>query len=193
MNTCYYMCILAHKALAASVITWFTMRGCSGSSWSLVLRIWRESAPTWYVGAHRAQPHASSVCWASPAPSTTVVPTDLKESMSACTWSSPQPDPEELCAFTDMHGSLRLLLSFQVSTTGILHRMYMTTVSMCVYMRVISVYLSALYRWKMQDSSVQGGALKQRRSCTHSAWPTRGWERFSPHVSTMVFLNWQPV
>ncbi|XP_077958124.1 type 2 DNA topoisomerase 6 subunit B-like [Gasterosteus aculeatus] len=42
------------------------------------------------------------------------VPTDLKESMSACTWSSPQPDPEELCAFTDMHGSLRLLLSFQM-------------------------------------------------------------------------------
>ncbi|KAL6117568.1 top6bl [Pungitius sinensis] len=39
---------------------------------------------------------------------------DLKESMSACTWSSPQADPEELCAFTDMHGSLRLLLSFQM-------------------------------------------------------------------------------
>ncbi|KAM8909599.1 type 2 DNA topoisomerase 6 subunit B-like isoform 2-T2 [Spinachia spinachia] len=40
--------------------------------------------------------------------------TDLKESMSACTWSSPEADPEELCAFTDMHGSLRLLLSFQM-------------------------------------------------------------------------------
>ncbi|XP_067455534.1 DUF4554 domain-containing protein isoform X4 [Thunnus thynnus] len=26
----------------------------------------------------------------------------------------PEPDPEELCAFTDLHGSLRLLLSFQM-------------------------------------------------------------------------------
>ncbi|XP_068571588.1 type 2 DNA topoisomerase 6 subunit B-like [Cebidichthys violaceus] len=40
--------------------------------------------------------------------------TDLKESMFSCTWSSPQPDPEELCAFTDTYGSLRLLLSFQM-------------------------------------------------------------------------------
>ncbi|XP_034739105.1 DUF4554 domain-containing protein isoform X1 [Etheostoma cragini] len=39
--------------------------------------------------------------------------TDLKESMFPCTWPSPQPDPEELCAFTDLYGSLRLLLSFQ--------------------------------------------------------------------------------
>ncbi|XP_034739106.1 DUF4554 domain-containing protein isoform X2 [Etheostoma cragini] len=41
--------------------------------------------------------------------------TDLKESMFPCTWPSPQPDPEELCAFTDLYGSLRLLLSFQVN------------------------------------------------------------------------------
>lgn len=39
---------------------------------------------------------------------------DLKESSSNCVWSSLQPDPEELCAFTDLYGPLRLLLSFQV-------------------------------------------------------------------------------
>ncbi|XP_039975955.1 DUF4554 domain-containing protein isoform X3 [Xiphias gladius] len=40
--------------------------------------------------------------------------TDLKESMFPCAWSCPEPDPEELCAFTDLYGSLRLLLSFQM-------------------------------------------------------------------------------
>ncbi|KAM9356696.1 type 2 DNA topoisomerase 6 subunit B-like [Symphorus nematophorus] len=40
--------------------------------------------------------------------------TDLKGSMSPCAWLCPQPDPEELCAFTDLYGSLRLLLSFQI-------------------------------------------------------------------------------
>ncbi|XP_044061153.1 DUF4554 domain-containing protein isoform X3 [Siniperca chuatsi] len=40
--------------------------------------------------------------------------TDLKESMFPCLWPCPQPDPEELCAFTDLYGSLRLLLSFQM-------------------------------------------------------------------------------
>eukprot|EP00064_Thunnus_orientalis_P012307 superscaffoldBa00001873_g12342 len=41
--------------------------------------------------------------------------TDLKESiMFPCAGPCPEPDPEELCAFTDLHGSLRLLLSFQV-------------------------------------------------------------------------------
>ncbi|XP_040904934.1 DUF4554 domain-containing protein isoform X2 [Toxotes jaculatrix] len=37
--------------------------------------------------------------------------TDLKV---PCVWPSPEPDPEELCAFTDLYGSLRLLLSFQI-------------------------------------------------------------------------------
>ncbi|XP_031718734.1 type 2 DNA topoisomerase 6 subunit B-like isoform X1 [Anarrhichthys ocellatus] len=46
--------------------------------------------------------------------------TDLKESMFACTWSCPQPDPEELCAFTDTYGSLRLLLSFQMKEARLL-------------------------------------------------------------------------
>ncbi|XP_071313497.1 type 2 DNA topoisomerase 6 subunit B-like isoform X2 [Trachinotus anak] len=39
---------------------------------------------------------------------------DLKENMFPCTWPCPEPDPEELCAFTDLYGSLRLLLSFQM-------------------------------------------------------------------------------
>ncbi|XP_051276902.1 DUF4554 domain-containing protein [Dicentrarchus labrax] len=39
---------------------------------------------------------------------------DLKESMFPCAWPCPQPDPEELCDFTDLYGSLRLLLSFQI-------------------------------------------------------------------------------
>ncbi|XP_041652851.1 DUF4554 domain-containing protein isoform X2 [Cheilinus undulatus] len=46
--------------------------------------------------------------------------TDLKESMFHCAWSCPQPDPEELCAFTERHGSLRFLLSFQVTDSSLL-------------------------------------------------------------------------
>ncbi|XP_041800654.1 DUF4554 domain-containing protein [Chelmon rostratus] len=38
--------------------------------------------------------------------------TDLQQSVFPCV--CPQPDPEELCAFTDLYGSLRLLLSFQM-------------------------------------------------------------------------------
>ncbi|GLD70272.1 type 2 DNA topoisomerase 6 subunit B-like protein [Lates japonicus] len=34
--------------------------------------------------------------------------------MFPCVWPCPEPDPEELCTFTDLYGSLRLLLSFQV-------------------------------------------------------------------------------
>ncbi|XP_074504782.1 type 2 DNA topoisomerase 6 subunit B-like [Sebastes fasciatus] len=40
--------------------------------------------------------------------------TDLKESMFPCAWPCPHPDPEELSAFTDLYGSLRLLLSVQM-------------------------------------------------------------------------------
>lgn len=35
--------------------------------------------------------------------------------MFPCVWPC-EPDPEELCAFTDVYGPLRLLLSFQVQT-----------------------------------------------------------------------------
>ncbi|XP_042349420.1 DUF4554 domain-containing protein [Plectropomus leopardus] len=40
--------------------------------------------------------------------------TDLKEGLFPCSWPCPLPDPEELGAFTDLYGSLRLLLSFQI-------------------------------------------------------------------------------
>ncbi|XP_035506052.2 DUF4554 domain-containing protein isoform X2 [Scophthalmus maximus] len=39
---------------------------------------------------------------------------DLKESMFPCARLCPEPDPEELCAFTDLYGSPRFLLSFQM-------------------------------------------------------------------------------
>ncbi|XP_070819500.1 type 2 DNA topoisomerase 6 subunit B-like [Chaetodon trifascialis] len=48
------------------------------------------------------------------------VVTDLQESMFPCLWPCPQPDPEELCAFTDLYGSLRLLLSFQMKDARLL-------------------------------------------------------------------------
>ncbi|CAK6971977.1 DUF4554 domain-containing protein isoform X3 [Scomber scombrus] len=41
-------------------------------------------------------------------------PPDVKECMFPCVGPRPEPDPEELCAFTDLHGSLRVLLSFQI-------------------------------------------------------------------------------
>lgn len=44
----------------------------------------------------------------------TLVLADLKESMFPCARLCPEPDPEELCAFTDLYGSPRFLLSFQV-------------------------------------------------------------------------------
>ncbi|XP_029297836.1 type 2 DNA topoisomerase 6 subunit B-like isoform X2 [Cottoperca gobio] len=39
---------------------------------------------------------------------------DLKECMFPCACPCLPPDPEELCAFTDLYGSLRLLLTFQM-------------------------------------------------------------------------------
>lgn len=45
-----------------------------------------------------------------------LVLTDVKDCslLVPCVWPCPQPDPEELCAFTELYGSLKLLLSFQV-------------------------------------------------------------------------------
>lgn len=40
--------------------------------------------------------------------------TDLNVSVFPCGATCPDPDPEDLCAFTSEYGSLRLLLSFQV-------------------------------------------------------------------------------
>ncbi|XP_071753847.2 DUF4554 domain-containing protein [Centroberyx gerrardi] len=39
---------------------------------------------------------------------------ELHQKLCPCAGPCPEPDPEELCAFTDVHGSLRFLLSFQV-------------------------------------------------------------------------------
>ncbi|XP_029369119.1 type 2 DNA topoisomerase 6 subunit B-like [Echeneis naucrates] len=39
---------------------------------------------------------------------------DLKESMFPCVWSCPESDPVDLWTFTDLYGSLRLLLSFEL-------------------------------------------------------------------------------
>ncbi|XP_061582025.1 DUF4554 domain-containing protein [Cololabis saira] len=40
---------------------------------------------------------------------------ELKNSLFPCDSSCPEPNPEELSAFADLYGSLRLLLSFQMS------------------------------------------------------------------------------
>nr|XP_019934605.1 PREDICTED: type 2 DNA topoisomerase 6 subunit B-like isoform X2 [Paralichthys olivaceus] len=45
---------------------------------------------------------------------------DLKASMFPCTWPCPEPDPEELSVFTELYGSLRLLLSFQMKDRRLL-------------------------------------------------------------------------
>lgn len=47
---------------------------------------------------------------------TYIIVTGLRDRMSHCVWSCSPPDPEELSAFTVLHGSPRLLLSFQVKT-----------------------------------------------------------------------------
>ncbi|KAF7667626.1 hypothetical protein LDENG_00054660 [Lucifuga dentata] len=46
--------------------------------------------------------------------------TDIKERLLACAGLCPEPDPEELFAFTGLHGSLRFLLSFQKKDTSLL-------------------------------------------------------------------------
>lgn len=40
--------------------------------------------------------------------------TGVKEILFPDVWPRPEPDPEELSAFTDLYGSLRFLLTFQV-------------------------------------------------------------------------------
>ncbi|XP_029918040.1 type 2 DNA topoisomerase 6 subunit B-like [Myripristis murdjan] len=54
--------------------------------------------------------------WCSGIKTETLQPvlTELHQKLSPCAGPFPEPDPEELCAFADLHGSLRVLLSFQV-------------------------------------------------------------------------------
>ncbi|XP_058505266.1 uncharacterized protein LOC131472282 [Solea solea] len=44
---------------------------------------------------------------------------DMKESRFPCTCLCPDPDPEELCAFTELYGSLKVLVSFQMKEASI--------------------------------------------------------------------------
>ncbi|KAM6923952.1 type 2 DNA topoisomerase 6 subunit B-like [Xenentodon cancila] len=46
------------------------------------------------------------------------VVSELKKGSFLGVWPCPEPDPEELSAFTDLYGSLRLLLSFQMNDAG---------------------------------------------------------------------------
>ncbi|PWA22340.1 hypothetical protein CCH79_00012586, partial [Gambusia affinis] len=43
---------------------------------------------------------------------------DLKKVLLPGVWPCPEPDPEELSAFTDLYGSLKFLLNFQVKNPG---------------------------------------------------------------------------
>ncbi|XP_061541152.1 DUF4554 domain-containing protein [Phycodurus eques] len=76
---------------------------CQGG---LLVLLWAEP------GAANCTVAAAGSKWRRIQPETLQnVLTDVKFS---CTGTIPEPDPEELHAFTDMHGSLKLLLSFQV-------------------------------------------------------------------------------
>ncbi|KAM6999992.1 type 2 DNA topoisomerase 6 subunit B-like [Tautogolabrus adspersus] len=44
---------------------------------------------------------------------------DLEKNTFHCEWTYLQPDPEELCTFTELYGSLRLLLSIQIKDTSL--------------------------------------------------------------------------
>ncbi|CAJ1058491.1 DUF4554 domain-containing protein isoform X1 [Xyrichtys novacula] len=73
---------------------------------------------------------------------------DLKESMIHCDWSCPHPDPEELCVLTELYGTLRLLLSFQMTDTTLissdwcarietfLHLFSLTNARITIYLKI---------------------------------------------------------
>ncbi|XP_027863896.1 type 2 DNA topoisomerase 6 subunit B-like isoform X3 [Xiphophorus couchianus] len=44
---------------------------------------------------------------------------DLKKVLLPGAWPCPEPDPEELSAFTDLYGSLKFLLNFQMKNPGL--------------------------------------------------------------------------
>ncbi|KAM4585709.1 LOW QUALITY PROTEIN: type 2 DNA topoisomerase 6 subunit B-like [Fundulus diaphanus] len=44
---------------------------------------------------------------------------DLKKVLFPGVWSCPEPDPEELSAFTDLYGSLQFLWTFQIKDAGL--------------------------------------------------------------------------
>ncbi|XP_056898258.1 DUF4554 domain-containing protein isoform X2 [Takifugu flavidus] len=92
-------------------------RGCKTTGGLLVL-LWAEPATPQSLNCSVAA--AGSWCTGIKIEALQPVLADLKESSSNCVWSSLQPDPEELCAFTDLYGPLRLLLSFQMKPAACL-------------------------------------------------------------------------
>lgn len=75
--------------------------------------------PGMYAHTHTCQIHTPSAfihCISKSPLTSTLDLRDLEEIMLPCAWPCPPPDPEELFAFTDLYGSPKLLLSFQVQT-----------------------------------------------------------------------------
>lgn len=87
---------------------------CSCSCWSLVWRYKKGSTSRWYVHKHLNKLLIYFSIYPLVQPCSALVLTDVKEKLFAGAGPCPELDPEELCAFTDLHGPLRLLLSFQV-------------------------------------------------------------------------------
>ncbi|KAM3612246.1 uncharacterized protein V6R79_005281 [Siganus canaliculatus] len=88
------------------------------SSWALVHGDENRCSPNQYVKILNIYTTSVFVHIISASPvSAALVLAELKESALLCALPCPQPDPEELFAFADLYGSLRLLLSFQLKNT----------------------------------------------------------------------------
>ncbi|KAM9741526.1 type 2 DNA topoisomerase 6 subunit B-like [Menidia menidia] len=57
---------------------------------------------------------AAAGCWCAGMKMTSLQP-DLRDRMFPPVWPCPEIDPEELSAFTDLYGSLKLLMGFQIT------------------------------------------------------------------------------
>lgn len=78
---------------------------------------------------------------------------DLKERSCNYAWSGLQPDPEELCDFTDLYGSLRLLLSFQVHRFSVILLDHNTeenkNINIAIRLYTMTVLCSNLYSFML--------------------------------------------
>lgn len=78
---------------------------------------------------------------------------DMKERSCNYAWSGLQPDPEELCDFTDLYGSLRLLLSFQVHRFSVMLLDHDTEekkyINIAVRLYMMTVLCSNLYSFML--------------------------------------------
>ncbi|CAB1455068.1 unnamed protein product [Pleuronectes platessa] len=82
--------------------------------------------------------------------------TDLKASMFPCSWPCPEPDPEELTAFTDLYGSLRLLLSFQMKDARLLSPEWKTHIE--TFLRIFSLANAGIkihLKFKLNQQTLQ--------------------------------------